>query len=542
MKPNSNFLGEEFGRSSHFKIKLQIHYHWIYNATNITEMNRFLSLVFLASAINGYTQIPEYIPTDGLVAWYPFNGNANDESGNGNDGESQGAVLTSDRNGLPESAFSFDGSSLISGICESNMDMSIGQALSITYWIRPESYAIHQGTGLFTVGGGGVYHDYAFHLAYQGSDDAESRYPYFLAGQSLFEDNAFNISQQPVPLLEWSPVTLTVCNGEIRMYMNCELIFENTSEDLLQPLSQGAEFHIGSGAWNEPANDGLTGDLDDIGVWNRCLSPCEICGIHNSMLASAMVDAGPGVTVCQGDSVTLNATGALGAYTWSNGIVDGLAFAPDSSGYVYVESGGDECSITDSLFIDVAVPSEGVDVQFGCDSLTWIDGVTYTESTNGPTVILANEAGCDSLVTLDLTVNYTTYSTLDTTVINVLEYYGEEYTEDGEYTIYLENQAGCDSIVTVKLTVEYVGLEELEVGPAWTVFPNPAQDQLHIQSLTGDVDAHIRITNMWGQLIWEARITDQGLLDVINWPPGAYLIQILSAEKALQQQVKFFIE
>jgi len=30
---------------------------------------------------------------------YPFNGNASDESGNGNDGESQGAVLTSDRNG-----------------------------------------------------------------------------------------------------------------------------------------------------------------------------------------------------------------------------------------------------------------------------------------------------------------------------------------------------------------------------------------------------------------------------------------------------------
>ena len=50
------------------------------------------------------------------------------------------------------------------------------------------------------------------------------------------------------------------------------------------------------------------------------------------------------------------------------------------------------------------------------------------------------------------------------------------------------------------------------------------------------------ITNTWGQLIWEARIIDQGLLDVINWPPGAYLIQILSAEKTLQQQVKFFIE
>jgi len=496
----------------------------------------------LAIAINGYAQIPEYIPADGLVAWYPFNGNANDESGNGNDGESLGAVLTSDRNGTPQSAYAFDGASLISGFCEPNMDMSIGQALSITYWIKPQSFPVDYGVGLFNVGAqGSIYYDYAFELGYT-TDDPEAGYPYFLAGTSLFEENGGNIAWQKLSLFEWSPVTLTVCNGDIRMYMNCELIFENTSGDLFPVLADEAEFWIGSNGNNQAAIDFFTGDLDDIGVWNRCLSPCEICGIHNSMLASTMVDAGPDVTVCQGDSVTLNATGALGAYTWSNGIVDGMAFIPDSSGYVYVESGGDECSVTDSLFLDVAMPSEGVDVQFGCDSLTWIDGVTYTESTNGPYVMLENEAGCDSLVTLDLTVNYTTYSTLDTTVINVLEYYGEEYTEDGEYTVYLENQAGCDSIVTVKLTVEYVGIEELEVGPSWTVFPNPARDQLHIQSLTGDAGANIHITNMWGQLIWEDQITDHGSLDVMKWPTGAYVIQIIGVKEGLQQHVRFFIE
>jgi hypothetical protein len=37
------------------------------------------------------------IPIDGLVAWYPFNGNANDESGNGNNGTVNGATLSSDR-------------------------------------------------------------------------------------------------------------------------------------------------------------------------------------------------------------------------------------------------------------------------------------------------------------------------------------------------------------------------------------------------------------------------------------------------------------
>ena len=47
--------------------------------------------------------------SNGLVAYYPFNGNANDESGSGNDGVVNGATLAIDRNGNAKSAYSFDG-------------------------------------------------------------------------------------------------------------------------------------------------------------------------------------------------------------------------------------------------------------------------------------------------------------------------------------------------------------------------------------------------------------------------------------------------
>ena len=57
-----------------------------------------------------FAQLPSYLPADGLVAWYPFNGNANDESGNGNNGQLQnGAALTTDRLGIENSASFFDG-------------------------------------------------------------------------------------------------------------------------------------------------------------------------------------------------------------------------------------------------------------------------------------------------------------------------------------------------------------------------------------------------------------------------------------------------
>jgi len=63
--------------------------------------------VFYSTHVNA--QVPAYLPANGLVAWYPFSGNANDESGNGNNGAVNGASLDLDRFGNAQSAYSFDG-------------------------------------------------------------------------------------------------------------------------------------------------------------------------------------------------------------------------------------------------------------------------------------------------------------------------------------------------------------------------------------------------------------------------------------------------
>ena len=73
-----------------------------------------LSISFILFVISfGVSQdLPSYIPTDGLIAYYPFNGNANDESGNGNHGTVSGATLTSDRDGNENSSYLFDNSNI----------------------------------------------------------------------------------------------------------------------------------------------------------------------------------------------------------------------------------------------------------------------------------------------------------------------------------------------------------------------------------------------------------------------------------------------
>lgn len=83
--------------------------------------------------INPYIFQDTTIPTNGLVAYYPFNGNANDESGNGNNGTVNGATLTTDRFGNPNSAYSFDGNDYID--CGSSVGDFSGN-FSINVWIQ----------------------------------------------------------------------------------------------------------------------------------------------------------------------------------------------------------------------------------------------------------------------------------------------------------------------------------------------------------------------------------------------------------------------
>jgi len=85
-------------------------------------------LVICAFNIKLFGQI-----NSGLVAYYPFNGNANDESGNGNNGILFGASLTSDRFGLINKAYSFNGNGQYISLPAS---ISISRDISISFWIK----------------------------------------------------------------------------------------------------------------------------------------------------------------------------------------------------------------------------------------------------------------------------------------------------------------------------------------------------------------------------------------------------------------------
>jgi hypothetical protein len=101
--------------------------------------------------------------------------------------------------------------------------------------------------------------------------------------------------------------------------------------------------------------------------------------------------------------------------------------------------------------------SEGIDVINSCDPITWIDGNTYSTSNNTATHMLVGAAqnGCDSLVTLNLTLNEPTSSTINATIAQGQSYVfdSQNLTAEGTYFATFQNTAGCDSIVTLNLTI-----------------------------------------------------------------------------------------
>jgi hypothetical protein len=137
-------------------------------------------------------------------------------------------------------------------------------------------------------------------------------------------------------------------------------------------------------------------------------------------------------------------------------VYNGLTYIQSGSYYQLIEGVSTDTLVTLNLIINNS--TIGTDVQTACESYLWIDGNTYTTSNNTATFTLANSVGCDSVVTLDLTINT---PTIGTDIQNACESYlwidGNTYTTSNNTATYtLTNSLGCDSTVTLNLTINNV--------------------------------------------------------------------------------------
>ena len=227
-----------------------------------------------------YSQsVPSYVPTNGLVGWWGFNGNAQDGSGNGNHGTIVGSITnTTDRFGIANSALFFNGNDC--HIPLPTLNTLPYRPISYSAWVIVNSYfpitfghkfraiAGRNTAGVGDCGVIGFWSDGGYPSSQQNT---------FLMWRGGGSTGSPPLAATSPPLNQWVHVVYTQeINGDWKWYMNGAL---SNSGNFTDPMNYFSEFRIGgcnnyNCSWNDK--------LDDIGIWNRALSPQEITNLYNA--------------------------------------------------------------------------------------------------------------------------------------------------------------------------------------------------------------------------------------------------------------------
>ena len=224
-------------------------------------------------------QVPSYVPTDGLVGWWPFNGNANDESGNGNDGTVDGATLTEDRFGNVDKAYGFDGYNDEIRIQHQTI-LNLEGDFSITGWYKTSEFPATNNSHTIIAKRDDNLNccspqvPYDLQVNYiQNSTDYRKPLLAFANGNYHFCQ-----SDSLLALDEWTNISLTYSLDTCRIYVNGMM----THSALFPSNFRGANSSdLLIGSINRAYGDEyMNGQLDDIAIYNRALTEQEIQNLY----------------------------------------------------------------------------------------------------------------------------------------------------------------------------------------------------------------------------------------------------------------------
>ena len=241
------------------------------------------------------------------------------------------------------------------------------------------------------------------------------------------------------------------------------------------------------------------------------------------------------------------------AYTW----IDGNTYTSSNNTATFNIVGGaaNGCDSLVTLDLTIVNSTTGTDTRTACNAYTWIDGNTYTSSNNTATFNIVGGAanGCDSLVTLDLTINNVsdlTTSIAGTTITanNSAASYqwidcendnamivgetGQSYTasKNGSYAVVLTENGCVDT--TACSAVAITGIIENSFGDELSIYPNPTNGNFSIDLGYVHEYSQILISDISGKLIYSRTMTQSQVLNLsLEEPAGIYIVSIQAVDK-----------
>jgi hypothetical protein len=216
--------------------------------------------------------------SNGLVAHYPFNGNANDESGNGNHGTVHGAKLTQDRFGNPNSAYYFDGIDDMIIINSDFFNSSKTITINIKFILKAQrshfSPIIYKGETKFTSKNQPINErTYSLWVTKFGE--------IHLASADFAGQQHLNTPKESVILDVWYNYTGIIDRekGTIKSYLNGYLITEDKIRNN-SPVINSNPLFIGSTPEKNERFTNFCGIIDEISFYDKALDQTTIINLY----------------------------------------------------------------------------------------------------------------------------------------------------------------------------------------------------------------------------------------------------------------------
>lgn len=209
---------------------------------------------------------PSYIPANNLLGWWPFNGNANDESPNSYNGVvDAGTVLTADRYGVANKAYRFNVNT--GRIVMSNIPVNLTASWSVSFWMRLDSPM-----------NGRVVMD--INQSYVCNNTPQ----FWQYNDHLYLARCANGTVSPINMGTfnelrnvWRHFTVVSVNSNVRIYRDGTL-FSSGSHPW--PSTSTINMTLGNHNNGSSTNARAGVTVDDIGLWDRALTECEISEIY----------------------------------------------------------------------------------------------------------------------------------------------------------------------------------------------------------------------------------------------------------------------
>ncbi len=421
-------------------------------------------------------QVPSYVPTNGLVGWWPFNGNANDESGNGNNLLNNGGSYIADRNGLSNSACEITNVGTNLSISNVNPAFS-SNSQSISYWFKlPSQYNY---STLTLISNGSQYIN-GFLLFIDQNDGAYGVNNYAI-GYMIGNGQAVTFMANQSELSNWNNLLSTFDGTSINVYFNNVLKGTLNYNGNINPPNND----IVIANWGNPSTPTNTlRNIDDIGIWNRALTSQEISDLYNSNLCSNDLSISPlnNLQNIGGNaSFSVTTSDSSPSYTWQSDFGQGFQTLNNYGNY----SGTNTNTLSIS---NVQLSNHNQQIRAISTSGNCID------TSNIATIQIA-----DTCIT-----NVTVYDTLLTTVTDTL-------------------------IINTTLSLPAPNNENTIL-----IYPNPASDHITIDNGNFAVMAgySIKIENNAGQQVFQSAITQaQFYVDLSTWTGnGLYFVHLIDPQ------------